>query len=116
MQVDGTDSQAFAQEFVARIAGSLTTGDTTAVDELIQKVERVKQRLAAIQAPAPCATYRTKALANLGEVQGLLGDMRGAIQSKDLSRLSSLPGKAESLQAHADELQALERALLAQAR
>lgn len=116
IQVGGTDTAGFAEAFLERLKTSVTSGDLSPIDELIKKVDKSARALKQLEPPEACAEYHQKTLDNLSETRALLKDLRTGIAAKDMSLLGSLAGQAQQLQARADELTALEKALKARAR
>jgi hypothetical protein len=116
IQVGGTDTAGFAEAFMERLKTSVTTGDLSPIDELIKNVDKSTRAFKQLDPPEACAEYHQKALESLSETRALLKDLRTGIGAKDMSLLGTLAGQAQQLQAKADELTALEKALKARAR
>jgi hypothetical protein len=95
-----------------QLVAGLGTGDTAEFDGMIRQIQETRNGLAGITPPQPCAALHRGSLANLDAGLALMRAMKKAMSSSDpLSGTLDLANRANALKAHAEALQAQERAL-----
>lgn len=104
----GGDPESTAQG----IMGSLTKGDSSGFDGMIQQAETARRRLAAISPPQPCATYHRECLVSLDNGLALMRSLKTAMAGQGADgQLTSLAAQAEVLRKRSESLQTEEQAL-----
>jgi len=94
------------------IMGSLSKGDSSGFEGMIQQAEAARARLAAILPPPPCVAYHRESLASLDDGLALMRSLRTAMAPQGADgQLSSLVVQAEALRKRSEALQREEQAL-----
>ncbi len=104
----GGDPESTAQG----IMGSLTKGDSSSFDGMIQQAEAARDRLVAISPPQSCATYHRESLASLDDGLALIRSLKTAMAGQGAEgQLISLAAQAEVLRKRSETLQTEEQTL-----
>ncbi len=102
------DSESTAQQILA----GLTRGDSSGFDQMTQRAEAARTRLAAITAPAPCAAFHRESLADFDESLQMLRMVRKAMNGGDADALlTGMTDRANAMRSRAEALQREEKAL-----
>lgn len=101
------------ETFASTIVQGATSGDFSAIDDLVRAAGDVERRAAALQPPAECAEYHRMAVTLLQESRTMVSALRDGLKRNDTSAMSSVGASAQSMKARADNLAAAEKALRA---
>jgi hypothetical protein len=99
------------QQFANSIVGNVSKGKLGDFDKLIDDLESVEDKMAAIDPPAPCLEFHKASSAMLDESQEILGEMRDMLKSKQLEKLETLVSRANKLQKQAQKLEKMRAGL-----
>lgn len=97
------DPMSFAQSLLGQVA----QGDTSGFDQLAEASRKARERLAALDVPPACAEYQRETLALLDESAALIGRVRDAARSGDLTSLATLAGSGHDIEDRARRVDAL---------
>ena len=104
----GGDPESTAQGII----GSLTKGDSSGFEGMIQQAETSRGRLAAISPPQPCLAYHRECLVGLDNGLALMRSLKTAMAGQGADgQLTSLAAQAEVLRQRSESLQTEEQAL-----
>lgn len=99
--------------FATTILQGATSGDFSAIDDLVRAAGDVERRAVALQPPAECAEYHRMAVTLLQESRTMVAALRDGLKRNDSNALSSVGASAQSMKSRADTLAAAEKALRA---
>jgi hypothetical protein len=100
-----------ASSMANQIVGSLSKGDTSGLDGMIQQTESARRQLFSLAPPEPCAHYHRESLASLDDGLEILHSMKKAVESSDANALSSLTDKGNAMRSRSEALASEEKAI-----
>ncbi len=104
---NGLSADAFAQQLIA----DASAGKAEGFDALFSDLDRMSSELAAITPPEPCRAYHQLSISAVSDARTMVGSLRDAFNSGDMSKLGQLSAQAQASQATAKQLEA-ERAAI----
>jgi hypothetical protein len=96
-----------AQSFGRTLIDQASRGDASGFDELIAANQRVRDSVAAMSVPSPCAEHHSRTLRLLDEGLSLLKDVKSRFVSEDMTGLETITTTAYGIQNRAKEVDAL---------
>jgi len=100
-----------ASDMANKILEPLAKGDTSGLDAMIHQAESARKRLGSLAPPQPCATYHHECLASLEDGLGMMRAVKKAIESSDVSGLSSLTDQGNAMRSRSEALAREEKAI-----
>jgi hypothetical protein len=100
-----------ASEVANKIVESLSRADTSGLDELIQRAESSRNRLAALSPPQPCTTHYQVSIACVDAGLQMLDSIKQAAGSSEADKLFSLPAQANAMLSCSDRLTKEDKAI-----
>jgi hypothetical protein len=93
-----------ASDVANKIVESLSSADTSGLDELIQRAESSRDRLSALSPPQPCTTHYQVSMACMDAGLQMLDSIKQAVAASDAEMLFSLPAQANAMLSCSDRL------------
>lgn len=103
----GETPDAFAQ----RLLQSITSGDTSAFDEMRQNFISARNTLSAAAAPASCKEHKRLSLQNIDDSLVMLDTLESTLVSGDVSAVSKITAMGKQVQDNTKNLEKTEAAL-----
>lgn len=100
-----------ASDMANKILEPLAKGDTSGLDGMIQQAESTRKRLESLTPPQPCATFHRESLASLDDGLGMMRAVKKAMESSDVSGLSSLTDQGNAMRTRSEALVREEKAI-----
>lgn len=95
------------ESFGRTLIDQASRGDASGFDELITANQRVRDAVAAMTVPAPCAEHHSRTLGLLDEGLSLLKEVKSRFHSEEETGLEAIAASAYSIQNRAKQVDAL---------
>jgi len=109
--VGAGDPQAFATSMLQ----SMTSGDFSGFDDLLEKARSQRLKLERMVVPPTCRDHHQLAMALSGDSVEMLERLKAALMKGDATALMSMAAEGQSLEAQANKLKAMGEAIKRQA-
>jgi hypothetical protein len=100
--------------FAQGILGGIQSGDSSQMDKLVNDAKLALGQAAGVQPPLACAEYHRRLIEALSESVAGLEKFRNAIQTSDLTSITSVAGQLQSAQKKINDLEFMRKQLLGQ--
>lgn len=116
-EVDGLEDMGAGdpQAFASSMMQSLSSGDFTEFDKLLEKARGQKQRLLAIVPPPACAEHHRLARTLSADSVAMLERLKAALMKGDSMALMSIASDGKALESQANQLKAMGETIKRQA-